>query len=245
MLKNKKGITLIALVVTIVILLILAGVSISLILDNNGIIEKSKDAKREYGKARENEQADLNNASNWIDEITNAPEIVEPENIDDWEYKEEDGNITLNGYKGNDTTVIIPNHINGKPVKKIGYLHHGTIGSVGTFDVGTFWDTKICSSERKAYFYVQDTITRVVVTEGIEEIHDNSFQYMSNIEEIEFPKSVKSINISYMFLSEYNFSHNKIVRIKIPFSKNDVPDTWELPSDEECDGRNIEIVYKE
>ena len=45
MLKNTKGITLIALVVTIVVLLILAGVSISLVLDNNGIIQKSKDAR--------------------------------------------------------------------------------------------------------------------------------------------------------------------------------------------------------
>ncbi len=41
----NKGITLIALVVTIVVLLILAGVSINLILDNNGIIEKSKEAR--------------------------------------------------------------------------------------------------------------------------------------------------------------------------------------------------------
>ena len=40
MLKNKKGITLIALVVTIVVLLILAGISISLIVDKNGIIQK-------------------------------------------------------------------------------------------------------------------------------------------------------------------------------------------------------------
>ena len=45
MLKNKKGITLIALVVTIVVLLILAGVTISLLLDENGIIAKSKDAR--------------------------------------------------------------------------------------------------------------------------------------------------------------------------------------------------------
>ena len=45
MLKNTKGITLIALVVTIVVLLILAGVSINLVLDNNGIIQKGKDAK--------------------------------------------------------------------------------------------------------------------------------------------------------------------------------------------------------
>ena len=65
--KNKNGITLIALVVTIVVLLILAGVSISLILDNNGVIQKSKDAKREYGQASENEQADLNNVSDWIE----------------------------------------------------------------------------------------------------------------------------------------------------------------------------------
>ena len=45
MVKNKKGITLIALVVTIVVLLILAGVTISLLLDENGIIAKSKDAR--------------------------------------------------------------------------------------------------------------------------------------------------------------------------------------------------------
>ena len=36
--KQEKGITLIALVVTIVVLLILAGVSISLVLNNNGVI---------------------------------------------------------------------------------------------------------------------------------------------------------------------------------------------------------------
>ena len=45
MLRNKKGITLIALVVTIVVLLILAGVTISLLLDEDGIIAKSKDAR--------------------------------------------------------------------------------------------------------------------------------------------------------------------------------------------------------
>ena len=43
--RNKRGITLIALVVTIVVLLILAGVSLNLVLGNNGIIAKSKDAR--------------------------------------------------------------------------------------------------------------------------------------------------------------------------------------------------------
>ena len=35
---NNKGITIVALVITIVVLLILAGVSINLVLGNNGII---------------------------------------------------------------------------------------------------------------------------------------------------------------------------------------------------------------
>ena len=40
--KNKKGITLVALVVTIVVLLILAGVSLNLLIGNNGIITRAK-----------------------------------------------------------------------------------------------------------------------------------------------------------------------------------------------------------
>ena len=59
MLKNKKGITLIALVVTIVVLLILAGVTISLILDENGIIAKSKDARNSAIESDEKEKVEM------------------------------------------------------------------------------------------------------------------------------------------------------------------------------------------
>ena len=67
--KNKKerGITLIALVVTIVVLLILAGVSISLVLNNNGVISKAKDAKNQYAEAQTNDERQLNEVSDWID----------------------------------------------------------------------------------------------------------------------------------------------------------------------------------
>ena len=57
--KETKGITLIALVVTIVVLLILAGVSINLILDNNGVIAKAKDAKEKQIVAGEKDQISL------------------------------------------------------------------------------------------------------------------------------------------------------------------------------------------
>lgn len=43
--KRNKGITLVALVVTIIVLLILAGLSISLIMQNNGIVSRAKNSK--------------------------------------------------------------------------------------------------------------------------------------------------------------------------------------------------------
>jgi len=90
------------LVVTIVVLLILAGVSISLILDNNGIIKKSKDARREYRQAQANEQADLDNMSDLIDEATAEPTPKVNVNT-----KAED-NSTINGKKGNSNNPTIP-----------------------------------------------------------------------------------------------------------------------------------------
>ena len=41
-LKQKNGITLIALVITIIVLLILAGVSIAMLTGNNGILTRGK-----------------------------------------------------------------------------------------------------------------------------------------------------------------------------------------------------------
>ena len=43
--KNTKGITLIALVITIIVLLILAGVSIAMLTGENGIMNNAKEAK--------------------------------------------------------------------------------------------------------------------------------------------------------------------------------------------------------
>ena len=67
--KQEKGITLIALVVTIVVLLILAGVSISLVINNNGVISKAKDARDKYAEAQTNDEKQLEETSDWIDEM--------------------------------------------------------------------------------------------------------------------------------------------------------------------------------
>lgn len=51
MFKKERGITLVALVVTIVVLLILASVSISMVLGNNGIVTKAKETQTAQDKA--------------------------------------------------------------------------------------------------------------------------------------------------------------------------------------------------
>lgn len=65
--KRNKGITLIALVVTIIILIILAGVSINLILGNNGIVQKAKLGKENMEIAGQEENNALLEFSNEMD----------------------------------------------------------------------------------------------------------------------------------------------------------------------------------
>ena len=58
--KNNKGVTLVALVVTIIVLIILAGISINLILGDNGIITIAKKAKENIELAKIEEETELN-----------------------------------------------------------------------------------------------------------------------------------------------------------------------------------------
>lgn len=67
-LTKNNGITLVALVVTIVVLLILAGVSINLVIGNNGIINKAKEAKEKTKQAQYNTEKEMNVLTDWIDE---------------------------------------------------------------------------------------------------------------------------------------------------------------------------------
>lgn len=66
MFKKEKGITLVALIITIIVLIILAGVTISLVVDDNGIIQKSKNAKTNMLNAQNLENEQLHNAENVI-----------------------------------------------------------------------------------------------------------------------------------------------------------------------------------
>ena len=71
-------------------------------LDKNGIIQKSKDARREYGQAKANEQEDLSNLSDMIEEATAEPTPKVNVNT------KAGDNSTINGKKGNSNNPTIP-----------------------------------------------------------------------------------------------------------------------------------------
>lgn len=75
--KNTKGITLVALVVTIVVLLILAGITIMYVMGDNSIFKLAQDAKNKTEQAIQNEQEDFNNLKDYIDESLGKVKIPE------------------------------------------------------------------------------------------------------------------------------------------------------------------------
>ena len=69
--KSDRAITLIALIVTIIVLLILAGVTINSVVGTDGVIKKSKIAVNEYKKKSEEEEKSIKDLVNIIDENVN------------------------------------------------------------------------------------------------------------------------------------------------------------------------------
>ncbi len=121
-LQKNNGITLVALVVTIVILLILAGITIMYTMGENSIFKKAQEAKNKTEEAIQNEQEYMNSIDNMLNEYLNGTgngEATGPEEIpignikSDWATIEKiakeiakDNNITSETEK---ITVIVDN----------------------------------------------------------------------------------------------------------------------------------------
>ena len=138
--KEEKGITLVALVVTIIILLILAGVTVYFAV-NGGLIGKVEEAVDKSNQAGQSETNVLNQAVAEIDKYLNGTggtttpeeEMIPKEKLINIEYEFDEslGAITAiknkaSYYKDNvatlpgGDTLIIPSQINGVTVKSIG-----------------------------------------------------------------------------------------------------------------------------
>ena len=67
--KEQKGITLVALVITIIILLILAGISIATLTGENGLFKRAKDAKNNTVDAQNAENKALNSYTDAMNKV--------------------------------------------------------------------------------------------------------------------------------------------------------------------------------
>lgn len=74
--KYNKGITLVALVITIIVLLILAGITITFVLGQNGIIGRAQESGKTYGQSETNELNDLNSLEDQMIAATSRDENV-------------------------------------------------------------------------------------------------------------------------------------------------------------------------
>mgnify|MGYP000838864201 FL=1 len=75
--RQNSGITLVALVVTIVVLLILAGVSLNLVLGENGIISKAREASTKTVQAQQNSEIEMNLLEQELANATKEPDPAE------------------------------------------------------------------------------------------------------------------------------------------------------------------------
>ena len=115
MLNKSKGITLVALVVTIVVLLILASVSISLVLGQNGLINNAKDVKNKTLEAEKTEGESLNTASDYIKQTVG---------------------VTASGITAEDYGKVVTNYQDGSNVWEIFYADNNNVYLITRNNVG-------------------------------------------------------------------------------------------------------------
>lgn len=112
--NTNKGITLIALVITIIVLLILAGVAISMAINGDGLFSKANEAAEKWNTSVTNESETVQNLLNKLEVYK---KVVG--SSDDWEVE----GSTIVAYKGDKATytnIVIPNYVDDVAVDTIG-----------------------------------------------------------------------------------------------------------------------------
>ena len=111
--NENKGITLIALVVTIIVILILAGISVSMLTGQNGILNRASEAKEKTEIASEDERRKLAQAEALMStEKTTYKGVTLPEGFAPTKIEGEDsiddGLVITDGYGNEYVWVEVP-----------------------------------------------------------------------------------------------------------------------------------------
>ena len=196
--RKNQGITLIALIITIIVMLILLGVVVTVVIQSD-LLGTTKTAGDKYRMAYEEEGnmsgvtingKQYGSIEEYMEEIN--PTIVEGD-AKDWDYDVEADGITLTEYLNEDKTidtVVIPNYIDGVPVKKID-------GKV------PIWNEKICDGRygigNSQIIPGNLTIKKITISNGIEVIGNLAFAETKNLENIVLPSTLLELKDQSFF----------------------------------------------
>ena len=221
MLKNKKGITLIALVVTIVVLLILAGVTISLLLDENGIIAKSKDARIGTRASQVEDEVGMWKQHNFINKESNQAQ----ENADTMLANLISRKLLTEDEIDRNQELITIKKKDGTVIKEISY------GNV-TINISKTPETEKSGAVALTATVTGTTIPNIDMSNGEEELNN----WMNSLTEEEKKEIIrqmlpKSVNKIYN-ATEYDTLEKAIVKLneeqEIPETINKEEDLWNL-----------------
>lgn len=114
----------------------------------------------------------------------------------DYEYAvQEDGTVKILRYRGTGGDVVIPSQLGGRPVTAIGYSDDG-------FVTGAFAEC--------------ETLTSVVIPEGVREIQDNAFQSCHNLKMVTIPATVTIL---------WNCAFDDCTALQSVYFQGDAPET--------------------
>ena len=227
MLNNKKGITLIALVVTVVVLIILAGVSINAVLGDNGIIKKANQAA---SVTKEAEVKEAINRTILEFYLTNDYETLE----DFLKAKAEDGSID-SVTKNADGTLT---------VKKGEYsvtVENKTNSSGGSSSGGETQTPEITIGEIKVV--ADSTGTGTAITDA-NSVYLGNTLYITFVHSITGGTTVVDKTIPYAVTKNgtYNFTVTGIVNGK-SYTKNVSVTVNQFKTAKDYVAANVEVTY--
>ena len=162
--RNRNGITLIALVITIIVLLVLAGIAISMVSGNNGILNRTVDAKTKNSEAKAEEQRRLAimEAATNFDGTTYTETVKEGEDLITKTAKILPG-LALTGIDGQNTIDegLVAVDSNGNEYVWIEVPKTENIYGQGNLNLDTSKQTNLTTIETKLRAYSNDYKERV------------------------------------------------------------------------------------
>ena len=244
-LENNKGITLIALIITIIVLLILAGVTLSMVMGDSGIFKKANNAKNATEESNIIEDAKLavmNEQTEYYSTNTSGKSFKQYlEEKFNGEYKTSDnaklsyngGNLISYNKDGKETLLLIDDQnkisISSKIVDNNNtYITNsdGTLIIVSTAENETeitipseINGMPVVSIDANFAQNSKDTLTKIIMPDTIKNIGDSAFEGCYNVTEIKFSNTLEKIGNN-----AFENCGNSIAKLEIPDTVNTIGD---------------------